>query len=60
MADHKTKALVTSYAAFVIDDIVQILKNTTMTDKEQQVLEATVLLTLQKSFENDQDGNVTL
>ena len=51
------KSIVTSYAAFVIDDAVEILKDAPLDDEDSLLLWRQVILTLQRTFEHDQDGN---
>lgn len=50
------KSIVTSYAAFIIDDAVDILKDASLNDEDSLLLWRQVILTLQKTFEHDQDG----
>jgi U3 small nucleolar RNA-associated protein 10 len=49
------KSIVTSYATYLVDNAVDILKNVNTKDEEFRELWARVLRTLQKSFEHDQD-----
>ena len=50
------KSIVTSYAAFIIDDAAEILKAVPSNDKDTLILWRQVILTLQKTFEYDEDG----
>ncbi|KAK4694480.1 U3 small nucleolar RNA-associated protein 10, partial [Lecanoromycetidae sp. Uapishka_2] len=49
------QSIVTSYAGFIIEDSVKILSAISTTDKESMQLWRRVVLTLHKTFENDQD-----
>jgi len=49
------KSIVTSYAALLIENAVDILKTTVLKDEEFQTLWTRVLRTLGKCFEHDQD-----
>lgn len=50
------KSIVTSYAAFIIDDAVEILKEGLLNDEDSLLLWRQVILTLHRTFEHDQDG----
>lgn len=52
------KSIVTSYAAFIIDDAVEILKDISLNDEDSLLLWRQVILTLQSTFEHDQDGKI--
>ena len=52
------KSIVTSYAAFIIDDAVEILKDVPLNDEDSLLLWRQVVLTLQRTFEHDQDGKI--
>jgi len=47
---------VTSYAGFIIEDSVEILKRSSPDDEDSMFLWRQVILTLHKTFEHDQDG----
>lgn len=49
------KSIVTSYATYLVDNAVDVLKNVNTKDEESRELWTRVLRTLQKSFEHDQD-----
>lgn len=49
------KSIVTSYASFIIDDAVEILKDAPLNDADSLLLWRQVILTLQRTFEHDQD-----
>jgi U3 small nucleolar RNA-associated protein 10 len=50
------KSIVTSYATYIVDSAVGVLKATDMKNAEEKELWKRVLLTLAKCFEHDQDG----
>ena len=50
------KSIVTSYAAFIIDDAVEILKTAPLNDEDSLLLWRQVIRTLHTTFEHDQDG----
>ena len=50
------KSIVTSYAAFIIDHAVEILNDAPLNDDDSLLLLRQVILTLQRTFEHDQDG----
>lgn len=50
------KSIVTSYTAFIIDDAAEILKGGPLDDKDTLLLWRKVILTLQRTFEHDDDG----
>ena len=52
------QSIVTSYAAFIIDDAVEILKDAPLNDEDSLLLWRQVILTLQRTFEHDQDGKI--
>lgn len=52
------KSIVTSYAAFIIDDAAETLKNIPLNDEDSILLWRQVLLTLQRTFEHDRDGKI--
>ncbi|KAK2861375.1 snoRNA-binding rRNA-processing protein utp10 [Arthroderma sp. PD_2] len=49
------KSIVTGYSSYIIENVVDILKNTRPNMKEQQPLWVAVMRTLRSSFEHDQD-----
>ena len=49
------KSIVTSYATYLLDNAVEILKTVDLKDEDSQELWSTVLRTLAKCFEHDQD-----
>lgn len=49
------KSIVTSYAAFIIDDAAETLKDIHLNDEDSLLLWRQVILTLQRTFEHDQD-----
>ncbi|EON97804.1 putative u3 small nucleolar rna-associated protein 10 protein [Phaeoacremonium minimum UCRPA7] len=49
------KSIVTSYTSYIVDNAAKILKETIPKDAESKALWRTVLRTLTKSFEHDQD-----
>ncbi len=50
------KSIVTSYASYVLEGAVKILKETNMAKRDEQELWRRVIKTLTKSFEHDQDS----
>lgn len=52
------KSIVTGYAAFIIDDAVEILNDDPLNDEDSLLLWRRVILTLQRTFEHDQDGKI--
>ena len=52
------QSIVTHYATFIIDDAVETLKNAALNDGDSLTLWQQVILTLRKTFENDQDGKI--
>lgn len=52
------KSIVISYAAFIIDDAVEILKEAPLNDEDSLLLWRQVILTLHTTFEHDQDGKL--
>ncbi len=52
------QSIVTSYAAFIIDNAVEILKDAPLNDEGSLLLWRQVILTLQRTFEHDQDGKI--
>lgn len=52
------KSIVTSYAAFIIDDAAETLKDIHLNDEDSLLLWRRVILTLQRTFEHDQDGKI--
>ena len=52
------QSIVTSYAAFIIDNAVEILKDAPLNDEDSLLLWRQVILTLQRTFEHDQDGKI--
>lgn len=46
----------TSYASFIIEDAVEILRDVSLEDEDFKVLWRRVMMALQKAFEYDQDG----
>ena len=51
-----TQSIVTSYAGFVIEGAVEVLRNVEPKNKDSMQLWRRVVQTLQKTFEHDQDG----
>ncbi|KAM5482154.1 snoRNA-binding rRNA-processing protein utp10 [Microsporum canis] len=49
------KSIVTGYSSYIIDSVVDVLKNTRPNVKENQPLWTAVMRTLRSSFEHDQD-----
>lgn len=59
MANYNTlKSVVTNYTALIIDDAVEILKDLSLNDEDSIVLWRQVILTLHRTFEHDQDGEI--
>ena len=52
------ESIVTTYASFIIDDAVEILKDVSLNDEDSILLWRQVILTLQRTFEHDQDGKI--
>ena len=52
------KSIVTGYAAFIIDDAVKTLKDAPLNDEDSLLLWRQIILTLQMTFEHDQDGMI--
>lgn len=52
------ESIVTTYASFIIDDAVEILKDVSLNDEDSLLLWRQVILTLQRTFEHDQDGKI--
>ncbi|KAI9789549.1 MAG: snoRNA-binding rRNA-processing protein utp10 [Peltula sp. TS41687] len=50
------KSIVTSYASYIVDNVVDILTKMPLIDEESKTLWAIVLRTLHRCFEHDQDG----
>lgn len=46
----------TSYASFIIEDAVEILRDISLQDEDSKLLWRRVMMALQKAFEHDQDG----
>ena len=59
VANYNTlKSVVTNYTALIIDDAVEILKDLSLNDEDSIVLWRQVILTLHRTFEHDQDGEI--
>lgn len=46
----------TNYAGFIIEDAVEVLRDTSLQDEDSKLLWRRVMKALQKAFEHDQDG----
>lgn len=60
MIDHSmtvsAQSIVTNYAALILEDVSDILKNTDLSAEASRLLWIKVIQTLQKTFTHDQDG----
>jgi hypothetical protein len=50
------KSIVTSYASYIIENVVEVLKSAKPTDKDSKSLWLAAIRTLRYAFEHDQDG----